>query len=97
MPRQYRILYKRDAGPFTAMKPFVNTRLYDRPEVAVAIEYMRQNPHVEGMAMKLDTERFNIMSFEQDAEAPNSFTFEPLPAAAKDVVLDASQPADSTE
>lgn len=74
--RQYQILYKR-LGQKTPgkLQPHTHAPLYDRPEVQAAIEHMRVNPHIDGIAMLLDGDRFNIMSFTQDAEAPDSFQF----------------------
>ena len=74
--RQYQIIYQRLGGKPSKLQPHVHVGLYDRPEVHAAVEYMRANPHVDGIAMLLDGDRFNIMAFTQEAIAPNAFTFE---------------------
>lgn len=78
MPRQYRILHRHVADPpnqFRRLRPKMDGQIYDRAEVRVAIGFMRDNPTVEGIAVRLDDELFNIISFTQEAEAPLSFPF----------------------
>jgi len=74
--RQYQIIYQRLGGKAAKLQPHVHVALYDRPEVTAAVEHMRVNPHIDGIAMLLDGDRFNIMAFTQEAEAPNAFRFE---------------------
>jgi hypothetical protein len=74
--RQYQIVFQRLGGKPSRLQPHVHAALYDRPEVQAAIQHMRVNPHIDGIAMLLDGERFNIMAFTQEAEAPNAFRFE---------------------
>jgi len=82
--RQYRILFRRSGskpGVWATLRPHVNAQLYDKPEVTAAIEHMRVNPHITGIAVQLDDEIFNVVSFTQEAEAALSFKFEePKPA-----------------
>lgn len=86
MPRQYRIFYRRNAGAnFATLQPGAHAAIYDKPEVQAAIDHMRDNPHVEGMSLRLPDEQFNVIAFSQEAEAPNSFMFEP-PAAGNDFI-----------
>ncbi len=74
--RQYKILYKRTGMPnFKSLEPGTTSNLADRPQVKAAIDLMRDNPCVEGMAVRLDDELFNIVAFEQPAEAPLAFKF----------------------
>jgi hypothetical protein len=73
--RQYQIIYHRLGGKAAKLEPHVHAGLYDRPEVQAAVEHLRVNPHIDGLAMLLDGNRFNIMVFDQEAEAPNSFQF----------------------
>lgn len=76
--RQYYILYKRALGQWNKLNSRDHAGLYDRHEVAQAIDYMAANPAVEGIALRLnDDEMFNIVSFVQDAEAPLAFPFPP--------------------
>jgi hypothetical protein len=75
--RQYQIFYKRAGGKnFGRLQPGVHANLYEKPEIAAAIEHIRTTPHVEGMSLRLGTEMFNVFSFDQPAEAPNSFKFD---------------------
>lgn len=78
MARQYRLYYKRGVAPdFGVLQPRVHASIYNKPEVQAAVAHVRDNPHVEGMALRLDDEQFNVIAFNQDAEAPNAFMFEP--------------------
>lgn len=98
--RQYRIFYKRGKAPnFTAIQPAggLHDNLIDHQEIRDAVEHMRLNPAVEGMSLRLlDNEIFNIIAFNQEAEAPNAFKFapvEPVVADEPDTVLaDESSP-----
>ncbi len=79
--RQYVILYKRGAGKeFARLNPSDHARLIDRDEIRETIELMRQRPFLEGACVRLGDELFNIMSFMQEAIAPNAFAFEPTDA-----------------
>jgi hypothetical protein len=84
--RQYRILFRRagsQPGLWVTLRPIVNAALYDKPEVNAAIELMRVTPHIVGVAVQIADEVYNVVSFTQAAEAPESFKFtEPTPAAA---------------
>ncbi len=74
--RQYVILYKQGAGKeFARLNPKDHGPLIDHEEVREAIELMRQRPFLEGVCVRLDDELFNIMSFAQEAIAPNAFQF----------------------
>ena len=74
--RQYVILYRRGAGKeFARLNPKDHANLVDHEEVREAIELMRQRPFLEGMCVRLNDELFNIMSFTQEAIAPNAFQF----------------------
>jgi hypothetical protein len=76
MKRQYRILYKRNPGSeFATLEPGAHRAIYDKPQVNEAIEVMRAYPYIVGLAVQVDVELFNIMSFTQEAEAPNAFLF----------------------
>ena len=84
--RQYRILFRRagsEPGLWATLRPHVNAALYDKPDVNAAIELIRTTPHIVGMAVQIGDEIFNIVSFNQDAEAAQAFQFtEPQPTAA---------------
>ena len=73
--RQYYVLYKRALSQWSKLNSRDHTNLYNRPEVAQAVAFISANLHVEGVALRLDDEMFNIVSFVQDAEAPNAFVF----------------------
>ena len=74
--RQYAIFYKRGTGgEFGRLKPNENPKLIDHEEISTAVEAMRQQPCVEGLMLRLDDEVFNIVSFTQEAIAPNAFQF----------------------
>jgi hypothetical protein len=89
--RQYKIFFRR--GPdakFGQCQPFIHAGLYNKPEVQEAIAYLRDNPHIEGLALRLNDEQFNLIAFEQDALAPNAFTFPPAPINTQGVVVTVS-------
>jgi hypothetical protein len=76
--RQYRIMFRRSGskpGVWATLRPFENSGLYDKPEVNAAIELIRTNPHFVGIAVQLGDEIYNIVAFDQAAEAPLSFKF----------------------
>lgn len=74
--RQYYILYRRGlSGNWSKLNSQDHASLYARDEVAQAIAFIAANSHVEGVAIRLDDEMFNIVSFVQDAEAPSAFVF----------------------
>ena len=83
--RQYRILFRRSGskpGLWVTLRPFENATLYDKPEVNAAIELMRVTPHIVGIAVQIEDEVYNVVSFTQDAEAALAFKFdEPVPPA----------------
>ncbi len=74
--RQYSIFYKRGSGNFSRLNGNDHARLIDRQEIQDAVEHMRINPSVEGMCIRHDDELFNVMSFDQEAKAPDAFVFE---------------------
>lgn len=79
--RQYVILYKRGAGKdFARLNPYDHANLIDHDEIREAVELMRQRPFLEGTCVRLQDELFNIISFAQEAVAPNAFAFEPTDA-----------------
>jgi hypothetical protein len=71
--RQLRILYKRGQGQFRPLDEFVHSNLYGRKEIYDAAKLMRQRPWLEGAAVRLDDELFNLVTFDQEALAPHSF------------------------
>jgi hypothetical protein len=76
--RQYFIYYRR-GGPdrkWGKLTPNVHQGLYQREPVEKAIAFIRDNPAVEGVALRIDDEQFNIIAFAQGAEAPQAFKFE---------------------
>jgi hypothetical protein len=74
--RQYKLFYKRGKAPqFGVLQPGVHEALYSNPDIQAAIEFMRINPFVEGLALRFGDEIVNVAAFEQEAEAPNAFQF----------------------
>ncbi len=74
--RQYAIFYRRGTGTkFGRLKPNENPKLIDHEEITDAIEVMRQRPCVEGVIVRLADELFNIVSFNQEAIAPDAYQF----------------------
>ncbi len=74
--RQYVILYKRGTGKeFIRLNPADHSNLIDHEEVREAVELMRRRIFLEAACVRLNDELFNIMSFSQDAIAPNAFQF----------------------
>jgi hypothetical protein len=76
--RQYAIFYKRGVGgEFGRLTPNENPKLIDHEEVRDAIEVMRQKPFIERACVRLVDELFDIVSFNQEALAPQAFVFDP--------------------
>lgn len=71
--RQYKIFYKRGGSKFAALQPGVHSTLYDKMEVQVAERLLRENVFVDGISVHVEDEQFNLIAFDQEAEAPNSF------------------------
>lgn len=75
LTRQYQIQYKRAGGKFATLSPNVHSTLYQRPEVQEAVDLIRNSTTIVGVAVQLNDELFNVVSFTQEAIAANSFTF----------------------
>jgi len=74
--RQYYVLYKRGAGgTYKHLQPGRDMPLYERVEVAAAVETLVTFPFMEAIALRVGDEMYNIVTFTQEAEAPNSFRF----------------------
>ncbi len=73
--RQYRIFYKRvESQAYATLQPFVHAAIYDKPEIKAALDHIRATPAVTGMIVQPNAdEMFNIIAFDQPAEAPNAF------------------------
>jgi hypothetical protein len=56
------------------LEPLVHKNLYERPEIDTAVQVLRQHPFIQGVAVNIDTEQFQLFSFDQLAEAPRAFT-----------------------
>lgn len=75
--RQYRIFYRRaPSKDFVRLEPLVHRNLYQRTTVLQVIDLMRHSPVIEGVALRIEDEQYNIMAFDQPAEAPDAFKFE---------------------
>lgn len=73
MPKQYRIFYKRGDSDFSVLEPGSHAKLYDRPEVTEAVDVLRRSKTIEGVALRVGDEQYNVIAFEQEAIAPRSF------------------------
>ncbi len=60
--RHYVILYRRADAVWSRLIPHVQHNLYDRDEVNAAIAFMTENPCVEGVAIRIGDESFNVMA-----------------------------------
>ena len=90
LTRQYYLFYKRLGSPqFAKLEPGTNCSLYNKPELAEAIEYVRTHPTVEGIAVRVADELFNVIVFEQEAIAAKAFLFNaPLSEAPESPVAE---------
>ena len=82
--RQYAIFYKRAGGQFSRLNQADHAKLIDHEEIREAVELLRQRPYFEGLAIRLDDELFNVVTFTQEAMAPNSFLFQQAIAESHD-------------
>lgn len=72
--KQYRVFYRREgAQDWGALEPIVHAQIYDVPEVNAAVQLCRENPWIGAICVKVEGAMFNIILFEQAAEAPKSF------------------------
>ncbi len=77
--RQYVIFYKRGVGgEFSQLNKNDHANLVDRQEVRDAVDHMRAHSCVAGICLQMDDETYNIMSFSQEAHAPDAFIFEDI-------------------
>ena len=71
--RRFIVYYRRGRNRWRQLQPGVHDDLCDRPEVQRAIRYLRDDSSVEGIAVRLGDDLFNLM-----AAAPSDcyeFTF----------------------
>lgn len=75
--RQYVVLYKRGVGKeFVRLNPKDHGKVVNHDELREAVGLMRERPWLEATCVRLNgDELFNIMSFTQEAIAPNAFQF----------------------
>jgi len=74
--RQYAIFYKRGTGgEFSRLNQNDHAKLIGHEEIQEAVEVMRQKPFIERTCVRLIDELFDIVSFNQEAIAPNAFVF----------------------
>jgi len=74
--RQYQILYRKPETDWVQLEPHIHSRIYDRPEINASIEYMKENCRVEGMAIRLEAELFNLIACDKPKLELNSFPME---------------------
>jgi len=71
--RQYQIFYKRlGSEKFAPLIPNVHANLYGRQEIKEAILIMRDHPHIEGLAIRLDDAQFNVIVTDQEELESNA-------------------------
>lgn len=75
MRRRYVILYRRGTGNWGRLTPLVHRGMYDKPEINAAIAFVRFFDAVEGVAVRLGDETFNVM-VTTEPKAENAFDFE---------------------
>jgi len=69
--RQYQLFYKRlGSDKFAPLIPNVHANLYGRQEIKEAVVIMRDNPHIEGVSIRLGPEQFNVIVMDQEELAP---------------------------
>lgn len=74
--RQYQILRKKEGSRgWATLEPGAHKFVYDKPEIDRAVSIMGQNPSIEAVCVRVDGVLFNIVSFRQQAVAPNAFVF----------------------
>jgi hypothetical protein len=74
--RKYVIFYRRGLGVWGRLTPISHMRLYDKPEINTAVAFLRDNPSIEGIIVRLADELFNIMVC-SEPKTPNTFEFNP--------------------
>lgn len=72
--RQYRVYFRSPtADRWATLEPGVHVGVYDNPTVNGAIQVIRDQPAIEAVCCRHDGSLFNIVAFEQEARAPQSF------------------------
>jgi hypothetical protein len=71
--RRFIVYYRRDGDRWRQLRPGLDDKTCKRAAVQAAIRYMRNNPAVEGVAVRVRNELFNVMAAEPDA--CHEFTF----------------------
>lgn len=51
---------KGDLTPPVFLEPFVHANLYSHRSIVSAVEHMRENPHVEMVAIRIDARAYTI-------------------------------------
>lgn len=80
--RQYRLFYKRPGATesFVPLTPGAHKSIYEVAPVQKAIQLIREHEFLEAVAVKHNGGIFNIVTFEQEAIAPNAFLLHPVEA-----------------
>lgn len=73
--RKYLVYYRRGKGAWGILTPSVHAGLYQRPEIDAAKVFLHDNPAVEGIAIRLDDELFNLV-VTADPKAENTFALD---------------------
>jgi hypothetical protein len=60
--RRFIIYCRRGRNRWRQLQPGVHDDLCARPELQRAIRYMRDNPSIEGIAVRLGDDLFNLMA-----------------------------------
>ncbi len=71
--RQYRIFYKRlGSDKFAPLIPNVHAGLYGKQEIKEAILIARDQPHIEGLSIRLGDEQFNVIVTDEEELGANA-------------------------
>ena len=60
--RRFVIYYRRGRNRWRQLQPGVHDDLCDRPEVQRAMRYLRDDPSVAGIAVRLGDDLYNLMA-----------------------------------
>ena len=69
--RRFTIYFRRGRNRWRQLQPGVHDDLCARPEVQRAIRHLRDDPSIEGIAVRLGDDLFNLMA----AEASDCYEF----------------------
>lgn len=74
--RQYQVFYRRGGSKYALLEPGVHAPIYDREVIREAVNILRTNPKIEGLAVREGDEMFNLIVRNQGALALGAFSLE---------------------